>query len=197
MRKQFIYFFKHSNTTGIKIGRTSGDSVNDRFKAFKTYSPSGSEIIGFFECDNCVALERKIHIELKANRMQGEFFDITEDHALAIINKYDVSLRKIKYIFNEWLSNEENNTDALLLLFKKANEVKKLDGLEALEMEHIKIYFKHGNVFKTTSQILKHLQQLNPNVNYVINKLGSALRELEFKRIKSGGSYGYLIDFKL
>lgn len=194
MKKQFIYFFKHNNITGIKIGRTSGDSVNDRFKSFKTYSPAGAKIIGFFECDNCVAVEKKIHTQLHSNRMSGEFFDITEDHALSIINNNDVSLKKIKYVFNEWISKEENNTEALLELFHKASKViKEKDLKKHMEQYHISLNFTHGTNFMTTTRIIEYLKIINPEINYNINKIGHALRVLNYERVKKNQVYGYLI----
>ena len=36
--REFVYFFKHKGINGIKIGKTSGSGVSERFKSFKTYS---------------------------------------------------------------------------------------------------------------------------------------------------------------
>lgn len=197
MKKQFIYFFKHKNLPGIKIGRTAGESVNERFRQFKTYSPCGSEIIGFFECDNCVISERKIHSELKGHRMYGEFFDISVDHALAIIEKYDTSSRKIKLIFNEWIANPENNIEELQRLFIKAGEVKKNPiPTETKEYYEIEKRIVKGNTHLTSTEIASYLESFSDGLKYNINFIGAALKKQGFVRKTKKGIYGYMVEFK-
>lgn len=195
--KNFIYFFKHKEIPAIKIGRTTRDSVNIRFSQFKTYSPYGSEIIGFFECENCIELERKIHIELKQFRLHGEFFNITEEHAKSIINKYDNSFKKIKYIFNEWIANPENNVEELQRLIKNANAKIAIDDeeKETIESEKLREYFTHGFDFMTTTQILNIIikNDKDKHIRYNINKIGAALKKLNFNRVSIKGNYGYLV----
>ena len=198
MKRDFIYFFKHKDVNAVKIGRTSGDSVKNRFSQFKTYSPFGSEIVGFFECDNCVELEKKIHIELKQFRMHGEFFNITLDHAKSIINKHDISGKELKFLFNEWLSNPENNVEELQKLFKRANETIKVirtGVLETKEFEAVRASFTHGETFMITTDILKNLEGKSDGVTYNLNFIGAALRKMNFKRVSSKGKkqYGYLV----
>lgn len=123
MAKNFIYFFKHKKVAGVKIGRTSGDSVNQRFLCFKTYSPFGAEILGFFECENCVLKEIELHKRFSMVRMHGEFFNISEDMVKSIILENETSLNKINMIFNEWVSNPENDLQKLNSLLKSMNKI--------------------------------------------------------------------------
>lgn len=195
--KEFIYFFKHKNIEAIKIGRTSGTSVNDRFNCFKTYSPFGSEIIGFFECDNCVLIEKKIHTDLKSNRMSGEWFDISIPHALSIINEYDTSLKSVKSAFNEWISNPENNHGELLKLMIVSNSKIKGDDYNSESKEYLLVnkYIDSGTDFLTATSILKYISMKEPG-DYSINKIGSSLKKIGIERSTKSNKYGYLIKFK-
>jgi hypothetical protein len=74
---EFIYFFKHNNIDAVKIGRTSGESVQFRFDAFRTYSPFGAKILGFYETENGPIEEKRLHNKYAAKRLNGEFFNIS------------------------------------------------------------------------------------------------------------------------
>jgi hypothetical protein len=76
--KDYVYFFKHINVPGIKIGKASGESVEARFSAFKTFSPYGAQNLGYYETQNGLQEEKRLHDKYAHKRMQGEFFDITE-----------------------------------------------------------------------------------------------------------------------
>lgn len=183
--KDFIYFFKHKNITGIKIGRASGSSINDRFCSFKTYSPFGAEIIGFFECDNCVKTEAELHKRFATCRMNGEFFDISEDIVKSIINTYDTNYHEIKILFNEWISNPENNIIALKSIFKKAAD--KINDID----HFIKNKISPGTIgdsFLTADEICKMFDvDFGKRISHRLSKNGfiSTKRRDEFK-IKRG-----------
>lgn len=120
MKKDFVYFFKHNNINAIKIGKTSGDSVLDRFNSFRTYAPFGAEIVGFFETDNGHRDEKELHQLFKNHRLEGEFFDISVDMVRNIVYKKNKSYHKALSIFNEWIANSENDSSKLISLMDKA-----------------------------------------------------------------------------
>jgi len=92
----FVYFFKHKEMQGVKIGMTSNsESVNNRFASFKTYSPMGAEICGVIETNKPNELERKLHKKYNSMRLHGEFFNITPIEVNNEINKFDTDLRFI------------------------------------------------------------------------------------------------------
>lgn len=122
MKKEFVYFFKHNNVNGIKIGKTSGESVLDRFITFKTYSPFGASIIGFFETDNGFRDEKELHQRFKDFRLQGEFFDISIDLVNNIIFEKNKDYHKTFNLFNEWIANNQNDIDKLNILLKKVKD---------------------------------------------------------------------------
>lgn len=142
MKKDFVYFFKHNNVGGIKIGKTSGESVLDRFNSFKTFSPFGASIIGFFETDNGFRDEKELHQKFKDFRMQGEFFDISIDLVNNIIFEKNKDYYKTLNIFNEWIANNENDIEKLNRLFKKVKDINFEKGLISNEIYN---YFENNN----------------------------------------------------
>ena len=122
--KGYVYFFKHVGIDGVKIGYTTNETVNNRFKSFQTYSPSGGEILGFIDSDKAHELEQKIHKDYKTLRMNGEFFNINIMTVNSIIDKYSSnSLKKVKREFNQWLANNGNNIESLLMIFDKIKKI--------------------------------------------------------------------------
>lgn len=86
----FIYFFKHKNFEGVKIGMTNKDDVKDRFNAFKTYAPNGAEVLGQIETSNANELEKQIHKDYENCRMEGEFFKLSYSDVQDIIENYQI-----------------------------------------------------------------------------------------------------------
>jgi hypothetical protein len=123
MKKDFVYFFKHNNINAIKIGKTSGESVLDRFNSFRTYAPFGAEIVGFFETDNGHRDEKELHKLFKDHRLQGEFFDISLDIVKNIIYEKNKDYHKAYTIFNEWIARDENDYSKLNLLLEKFKDI--------------------------------------------------------------------------
>jgi hypothetical protein len=139
-----------------------------------------------------------LHDELSANRMCGEWYDISVEHALSIIHRFDMSLKKINEVFQEWVANPENNLEELLRLLKLANAPIKDEGVSEVQKKKtmyfnlVNKYFADGKTFVTTSHVLDIIQQVEPG-QYSINAVGAALRK-SFKRISKNGLYGYYLD---
>jgi hypothetical protein len=87
----FVYFFKHNNVDAVKIGFTSSDDLTDRFKSFSTSSPYGAKILGFIKSDKPRELESIIHKELDSHRLNGEFFEISEERVNHVISLHSKS----------------------------------------------------------------------------------------------------------
>ena len=79
LEKGCVYFFRHIGLAPVKIGYSSSNSPIARFDQFKTYAPYGSEIIGFIQCIDAKTLETKLHRKYASLRLEGEWFDITEE----------------------------------------------------------------------------------------------------------------------
>lgn len=111
--KGCVYFFRHIGLTPIKIGYSLNESPIDRFTQFKTYAPYGSEIIGFIQTTDAKKLESFLHAKYSNKRINGEWFELSEDEALYEINFYtkieDVNERNIfQQEYANYLKNKKN-----------------------------------------------------------------------------------------
>ena len=94
----YVYFFRHKNTKPVKIGMTESETVANRFTSFKTSSPYGAEVIGVIHCDKPCELEKKAHERFKAFRVNGEFFEITDEMVNSFIKSHSSKANKFEYI---------------------------------------------------------------------------------------------------
>ena len=74
-----IYFIKHKNVNPIKIGFSNNDNPYLRIESYKTGSPYGIDVLGFFSVKNASEVEKKLHKKYQNKRVNGEWFDITID----------------------------------------------------------------------------------------------------------------------
>lgn len=163
----FIYLFRQTNTDFYKIGMTQTESVNNRFIAFKTYSPHPVEIVSVIETENPIALEKKIHNIFSEKRLNGEFFRLNEDDVLKIkgfetekqkeiesffwqyIIGKNLDLNKIRNLINNLESKENKNENNLerdnrvidILIKEKTGQ--KMSSTEVFEyLKTVGIYFE-------------------------------------------------------
>ena len=87
-KKGCVYFFKHIGLTPIKIGYSENESPFNRFTQFKTYAPYGSEILGFIIISDAKELETLLHKKYASKRLNGEWFELTEDEVKYEIDFY-------------------------------------------------------------------------------------------------------------
>ena len=166
MKKEYVYFFKHNDISAIKIGKTSGESVLDRFKSFKTYSPFGSEIVGFFETDDGHRDERELHARFENLRLHGEFFDISKDIVKGILHEKNADYNKSLKIFNEWIADNNNDSDKLLSLMKSAGQkdtIKKSNIISDKVLNYIKsTNFEYNTFYEFGKEYNKMLSKISP-----------------------------------
>lgn len=86
--KGCVYLVKMVGLTPIKIGYSDDETPFKRLQQFKVCAPYGVRLFGFIRSFNAVKLESVLHKRYKAYRLEGEWFDITEDEALKIIEIY-------------------------------------------------------------------------------------------------------------
>jgi len=154
----FVYFFKHNGINGIKIGMTkNNDSVANRFSAFNTHSPSGSEIIGVIETDRPDKLEKELHRKFANRRMNGEFFNISKETVLTLT--FNTSEKKLLSIFRG-LNNLHQNA---VVEFAKAQT--KTEFLEQ-KMSLILIEERNLTIIKTIVEFMKNKQLDNMLFSY-------------------------------
>lgn len=99
--KGCVYFFRHIGLKPVKIGYSTKKSPIKRFEQFKTYAPYGAEILGCVVCYDPLVTEKEIHQKYKKNRLNGEWFDLTEievkniiEHEEKITNYWDNYYKK-------------------------------------------------------------------------------------------------------
>ena len=86
--KGCVYFFRHIGLTPVKIGFSNNESPISRFDQFKTYAPYGSEILGFIQTFDAKELETTLHERFSQHRLNGEWFEITQEQCENVINFY-------------------------------------------------------------------------------------------------------------
>jgi len=94
----FVYFFRHKNTTPVKIGMTENESIECRFTSFKTSSPYGGEILGYIHAKNPREIESKAHKKFNAFRVNGEFFEINQEMIDNFISKHNLCDNKYEFL---------------------------------------------------------------------------------------------------
>lgn len=110
--KGCVYFFRHIGLTPVKIGYSEENSPITRFNQFKTYAPYGCEILGFIELYNAKEIERVLHNKFSSKRLQGEWFELSEEEIQIQIKLYsrkDDLENKRKFEI-AWALNISNNS---------------------------------------------------------------------------------------
>ena len=83
-----VYFIRLNGLTPVKIGYSTKSSPQDRLDTIRIAAPYGAELLGFVLSENAKALETKLHNELQAVRLHGEWFDITTDKVRSLCEKH-------------------------------------------------------------------------------------------------------------
>ena len=147
--KGCVYFFRHIGLTPIKIGFSKDPSPINRFNHFKTYAPFGSEIVGFIQVDNPKDLESLIHSKYNHLRLEGEWFEMTEEQAIKEIDFYskleDIKARNEFQI--EWAKR-------IILDLEKKDEIKSLIDESNNKFDKLrKLYLANKNLDKKNTAI--------------------------------------------
>lgn len=114
-KKGCVYFFKHVGLNPVKIGYSENESPYSRFNEFKTYAPFGAECLGFITTSSPNRLEKELHKKFSANRLEGEWFDITIEQVNNVVKNYssreqlkEISDFQIYYMKMKQSENEIN-----------------------------------------------------------------------------------------
>lgn len=188
--KEFIYFFKHKGVDAVKIGKTSGESVNSRFQQFKTYSPFGAEVIGFFECKNAISIEKELHKKFSHCRIKGEWFEISREACQCIIDEYDNTHEKVKKIFNEWISDPENDVEALMRILKKSPSINEKAVSKEYELIIENFSMPTGDCEQLTATEIKNKLEEKYKISLSIRLIGQSLNKIGYqgRHVKVGGT---------
>lgn len=194
INNQIVYFFRQKGTDFVKIGMTSSNDCSSRFSAFSMYSPTGSEIDGLIKCSDARSLEISIHKELKEKRIKGEFFLLTKNESLAIINRHSkVDVSEIMTIILSYVGSDSSRLDKVKSIIQKGltNNIdinhQKEAVLRAVYDKYEKIDFWTYKITSTDvlNSIKENLHELNMNPE----KIGRILStEFKKRRVRRGNN---------
>jgi len=172
---EYVYFFRHNNSPYVKIGRTIND-VKLRFSDFKVYAPLGAYIVGFIKTQDSCFLEKKIHNKYKKDRVNGEFFKLTDQDVYSEIQKNNPSFGSLIFKINELIDSYNIPEDEIIKILdrelsKKAiyNDSKKLEYLPIIDFIN-----NNKGVDFTATEICEALN--NKGYNYNPYTLGGILK---------------------
>ena len=72
-----VYFLRYTGQPNVKIGFSAESDPFNRVSAYKMYSYSGVELIGYIVARDADKLEKSFHKKHKHKRLNGEWFSIT------------------------------------------------------------------------------------------------------------------------
>lgn len=75
--KGFIYLIRKENTNICKIGWTKNENVDKRISSIQTSNPQKIEKLGMFQVTS-INTEKTLHNYFSAQRLTGEWFDLTD-----------------------------------------------------------------------------------------------------------------------
>lgn len=92
---QFIYLIASDQT--FKIGRSN--DIKRRFSSIKCHSPIKLELRHYFQCDDAVKVEKRLHRLFKDVRSHGEWFHLTQADVAFICGlsrmNYEIAIREL------------------------------------------------------------------------------------------------------
>lgn len=184
-----VYFFKHKNISGVKIGYSNYNSPIKRFNQFKTYAPFGAIMLGFIETHKAKKLESTLHKKYSEKRMHGEWFNISTSEVDNIIKFY---------------SGEEKLQLRSLLWEKYAKEIKIFEDIKENDINEDfsvfvdeTIFTKEGYIKRTTLKKKyesRFNEKITPQEFYVKIRTYLNLKEIKFEEKKFRGDV--IFDFR-
>ena len=144
-----VYFFKHKETNAVKIGYTNKNDISSRFSSFCVSSPYGAEIIGLISTETPLSLEKKLHQKYKSLRLNGEFFELSDEKVRHIVNKYStLSIKTDDFLLEIGNYLKEKSTAEANKIKSKIREV--LYNSEPKSKSYEPLYMDFLNMYKNT-----------------------------------------------
>lgn len=110
---EFVYFFREHGTQNFKIGKTYSD-INSRISALQIGNSRKITLFGYLLCDDCLEVENKFHKRFDKNRIQGEWFDISESELVSYIKSTGIKFfRKLRSVHSDNLRNKKHSKSSL------------------------------------------------------------------------------------
>lgn len=196
---EIVYLFRQLGTNYVKIGMTSLSSCDERFQAFKTYSPLGAEIVGTIRTKNALKLERHLHKKYAHKRLNGEFFDLSDNDCDIILNLNEDNevnnlINKIKILHSAGDMESIHNLSMKATSFIKNITEESKDPLIDLVNEHFEVSDKYE---LTPTEIASFLNK-KQNHDISVVTLGLSLSKFfDNKRARRNGRVQNLYKIRL
>jgi hypothetical protein len=184
--KGFVYVFKQSGTTFYKIGMSETDSVNDRFIQFKTYSPTGCEIISVIETDHARYLEKKLHTQFAEKRMSGEFFNLTDVDIATIKNYESEKIATLNNFFWQYIVGKNLDLDAMRRVLSLMDKTENVSFDKKKELILLEVSKNFNNMSVTNTEIYDKINAKYPSITKKM--LGMILKKKYTSKIVRNGN---------
>lgn len=184
---EYVYFFRETGRPYVKIGMSKND-IQVRFQSFKTFAPLGAYIVGYIKTNDCAKLEKKIHEKYKDKRLQGEFFNLTDDEIYIEINLHDSKFGEIVFLVDQLVNFHCIDVNQLKKdLLEKANIVKEIELKYKPNDILLNFLEKNKGQYYTNNMILEKLNDLGCIISQYT--LGITLKNLGYikKRKRMSG----------
>jgi hypothetical protein len=189
---EYVYFFREKTRPYVKIGM-SKNCIESRLTQYKTYAPLGVYIVGFIETENATKLEAELHKKYSEKRVCGEFFNMTDDEVMSIINFYDTSFAEIVSMIKRLMEINKIPKEVIYDIVKEKYK-KETEKFSILNDEKFINAIKDLSGEKlTNTEILDYLFEIGIEISSY--NLGKALKTLkiEQKSMRVDGSNPKLV----
>ena len=93
----WIYVIKDLDNNEVKIGVTQKENPKNRLSQYTSHKMN-IELLFIDDIEDCFELENEIHISFKNQRINGDWFNLTNEDVLKII--YIINKHKYKKLYN-------------------------------------------------------------------------------------------------
>jgi hypothetical protein len=97
MSSGWIYVIKDLDNNEVKIGVTQKENPKHRLSQYTSHKIN-IELLFIDDIEDCFELENEIHISFENKRINGDWFDLTNEDVLKII--YIINKHKYKKLYN-------------------------------------------------------------------------------------------------
>lgn len=139
-----VYFLKHKDSTPVKIGFSRESNPKRRVSSYGTYCPYGIDFIGFVRFSNLqngFDFEKKAHEFFYINKINREWFNISENQIIDFLKIHGLELNKT--LQSEY-SIQKNQIYDLYVIKKKS--IKEVSELKNVSVQYVYSYLKKNRI---------------------------------------------------
>jgi hypothetical protein len=163
-----VYFFREKGRSSVKIGMTT-NGVQERFNSFKTYCATKPYIVGVIPTHEPYSLEKELHNKFADKRLNGEFFEISDDAVYKVIQEYSPGYDELFNIIHAKIAEGSVDIDSLIRFLNNDKESEPIEQNNIHQIspeivkEKIKIFMKSNNINTLTVSAKEIKENMFPN----------------------------------